>query len=153
MIVWKAVKAVNPCAKLCLKSLRRAFTLRKVFAQRFGQPVTINFGFMCSILSSFLVRFDNHNLVDGLVGNDCIRYQNHCFNCVQDRNWNNFEILFAKPSFVSLIFPILLFINMLNHDLHSYAQILCAKTCAKSLGKDFEQGFKTLRKVFAQEMC
>ena len=27
------------------------------------------------------------------------------------------------------------------------------RLCAKSLGKDFEQGFKTLRKVFAQEMC
>ena len=56
---------------------------------------------------------------------------------------------FVTICFVSLAFPIILFINMLNHDLHSYGQRLCAK----SLGKDFEQGFKTLRKVFAQEMC
>ena len=125
----------NPRSKLCSKSLRRTFTLCKAFAQCFGQPVTINFGFRCSILSLILVRFDNHNFLDGFVGNDCIRYLNHCFNCGKDRNWNNFEILFAKSTSVSLKFPILLFINMHNHNLHTYGQSLRTKTLLKVFGQ------------------
>ena len=68
------------------KVFAKSFALRKVFAQSFGQPVTLNFGFRCSILSLISIRFDIHHWADSLVENDCLRYLNHCFDRTKDSN-------------------------------------------------------------------
>ena len=98
------------------------------------------------MLSLVLVKFDNHELVDGLVGNHCYVIRTIVLIALKTeiettlkyglQNLLLFHLYFQ--SFFSSTCLTMICIVAMRRD---FAQSLCAK----SLGKDFEQGFKTLR--------